>query len=109
MHKSRAKILDLIIALSFLVALSGIVYGQDTTTNVSVIRISQSYDAANLTANKSIDTSNVSIKLMNTVSKQEIANGAGNCTACARNVYKSVTILFIEKDTNNSALNPTAA
>ena len=105
MHRIGPNILGLIIAMSLFIALSGIVHGQDVSTNVSVITKSSSYDAANFEANGSASSSNASTELMNTVSDQKMANGTDSCSPCSRNFYKSVTIAVIEKDANNSALN----
>jgi hypothetical protein len=107
MRRIGQKILGLIIALSYLIALSGIVYGQDASTNVSVITKSSSYNASNFEANKSASSSNARTELMNPVSDQKMANGIENCSSCSRNLYKSVTIAVIERNANNSALNET--
>ena len=107
MRRIGQKILGLIIAMSLLIALSGIVYGQDISTNVSVITKSSSYNAANFEANKTASSSNASTELVNPVSDQKMANGIENCSPCSRNFYKSVTIAVIEKNANNSALNET--
>lgn len=108
MRGIEPKILVLIFAMSLLVTLSGIVYGQDVSTNLSVITKSSSHDdAANFEANKTVISSNAGSELKNKVSDQKIANGIENCSLCSRNLYKSVTIAVIERDGNDSALNAT--
>lgn len=99
------KISGLIIAIGLIIALSGIVYGQEASTNVSVI--ASSYNTVNFEANETANTSNASTELMNVVSDQKIASGRENCSSCSNDFYKSVTIAIIEKDANDSALNGT--